>query len=68
MQTLDPCLKANGFFFLKTMGMGNNGQVGTGYPFAIPTCWSSHAIVMCQAEEYWMVVLRQHWSQKQKLK
>jgi hypothetical protein len=34
------------------MGMGNNGQVGTDCPFALPTCCSSHAIVMCQAEEY----------------
>jgi hypothetical protein len=34
------------------MGMGDDGRVGTGRPFAIPTRCFSHASVMCQAEEY----------------
>jgi hypothetical protein len=43
MQTPDPCLKESGFFFLKT----------TVWEWVvIPTCCFSHAIVMCQAEDY----------------
>jgi hypothetical protein len=34
------------------MGMGDNGQIGTGHPFAISIRCSSHAIIMCSAERH----------------
>ena len=49
LRTPDPCFEANGLFFLETMGMGDDGRIGIGRPFATPIRCSSHVIVMCWA-------------------